>query len=229
MNHLGRKILSSRLGYRITRRFVRAFFGRLFNHPHVVFPDEMLRPELQDIDVFADGMDNIIATQQRVAQQYFDDGTINDACPPLRALLHIMRDGNYEGKGLDDPKIRSLFTAENLLDSDWYGARLKAKQAIDVRLWQRHVQYLQAFLTKSNYDDEAERLGIKARLTEAKQTLASVTKASHLKFLHGSLGADPSVLASVPRGHRRTKTARVNATKLSARSARRMVRRRVPA
>jgi hypothetical protein len=30
--------------------------GRVFNHPHVVFTDEMLRPERQDLlDVFADG------------------------------------------------------------------------------------------------------------------------------------------------------------------------------
>ena len=36
------------------------FFGRVFNHPHAVFTEEMLRPELQDMDIFADGMDNIV-------------------------------------------------------------------------------------------------------------------------------------------------------------------------
>jgi hypothetical protein len=34
----------------------------------------MLRPELQDLRVFVDGVDNIISTQKRVAQLYFDDG-----------------------------------------------------------------------------------------------------------------------------------------------------------
>ena len=65
----------------------------------------MLRPELQDMDIFADGMDNIVATQKRVAKMYFDDGSIAQACPPLKALLHIMLHDEWEGKGLDQPGI----------------------------------------------------------------------------------------------------------------------------
>ena len=42
--HAGKKVLASRLGWRINARFVRNFFGRVFNHPHAVFTDEMLRP-----------------------------------------------------------------------------------------------------------------------------------------------------------------------------------------
>jgi hypothetical protein len=79
--HKGRKVLASRLGYRMTPRFVRGFFGRLFNHPHVVFTTEMLRPELQSKEIFADGMDNIVTTQKRVAEDYFNDGSIELACP----------------------------------------------------------------------------------------------------------------------------------------------------
>jgi len=193
-DHLGKRILASRLGYRITQRFVRAFFGRLFNHPHVVFPDEMLRPELQNMETFADGMDNIISTQQRVAAHYFEDGSIAEACPPLRALLHIMRDDKFEGKGIDHPEIREMFTREDMLSSDWYAARLKAKQHVDQRLWQRHVSYLETFLTKAGYADEAARLGIRSRLAEARQTLAAVKKPSHLKQLHGTLGTDPMAI-----------------------------------
>src|SRR6185503_19282531 len=96
--HSGKPVLASRLGYRITHQFVIHYFGRVFNHPHVVFTPEMLRPELQDIDVFVDGMDNIVTTQKRVAEQYFNDGTIESACPPIKALLHIMAHGSYEGK-----------------------------------------------------------------------------------------------------------------------------------
>ncbi len=193
-DHLGKKVLASRLGYRITQRFVRAFFGRLFNHPHVVFPDEMLRPELQDLDVFADGMDNIVATQQRVATHYFEDGSIDDACPPLRALLHIMRHGNFEGKGLDHPDIRALFTRDNLLESGWYAERLKARQLADQQLWKRHVHYLESFLTKAVYAEEAARLGIRDRLNDAKQTLAATKKPAYLKQLQGTLGTDPLAL-----------------------------------
>jgi len=229
MDHLGRKVLSSRLGYRITQRFVRTFFGRLFNHPHVVFPDEMLRPELQDMDVFADGMDNIIVTQQRVAKQYFDDSTIDDACPPLRALLHIMLNGDYEGKDLDHPEIRSLFTTKNLLSSDWYAARLKAKQQVDAQLWQRHVRYLQGFLTKANYADEAERLGINDRLAQAKQTLAAVNKRGYLKQLEGTLGTDPSAIASPARRPGKAKTRRMTTPRLPTKRTRPTKLRAVPA
>ena len=140
------------------------------------------------------GMENIISTQQRVAAHYFEDGSIADACPPLRALLHIMRDDTFEGKALDHPHIRSLFTREKMMTSDWYAARLKAKQHVDHQLWQRHVRYLETFLTKSVYADEASRLGIRSRLAEARQTLASVKKPGHLKQLHGTLGTDPMAI-----------------------------------
>ena len=50
--HAGKKVLASRLGWRINARFVHAFFGRVFNHPHAVFTDEMLSPELQGMDDF---------------------------------------------------------------------------------------------------------------------------------------------------------------------------------
>jgi hypothetical protein len=41
--HNGKKVLASRLGYRINARFIHYFFGRVFNHPHAVFTDAMLR------------------------------------------------------------------------------------------------------------------------------------------------------------------------------------------
>jgi hypothetical protein len=46
-------------------------------------------------------------TQKQVAQAYFEDGSVEMACPPLRALLHIMRDGHFENQSLNDPKVRS--------------------------------------------------------------------------------------------------------------------------
>ena len=140
-------------------RFVLAFFGQMFNHPAALFTEEMLRPELQDRQIFVDGLDNIISTQKRVAQLYFNDGSINLACPPLRALLHIMLQDDFEGKGLDHREIRTLFVRENMLASDWYRERLKAKQTVDTHLWDRHVRSLKAFAAKANYAEEAARLG----------------------------------------------------------------------
>ncbi len=189
----GRKILASRLGSRVTKKFVNTFFGRVFNHPHVVLTDEMLRPELQGMDLFVEGMDNIIATQKRVAGHYFSDGSIEWACLPLRVLLHIMRDNHYEGKTLDDPEIRAMFTRENVLASDWYRARLSAKQRVDLRLWKRHVSYLERFLRNPSYAAEAARLAVAERLEQARERLAALASPDYLETLEGMTGAEPSV------------------------------------
>jgi hypothetical protein len=176
----GRVLRTSRLGYRITRRFVRQFFGRIFNHPQFVLTDEMLRPEKQDMAICIEGMDNIIATHQRTAQHYFNDGSIEMAAPPLRAVLHIMRDDHFEGKSLEDPEIRALFTRESLLAGAWYAGHLQEKQTRDVRLWERHIAYLEDFLRKPTYADEGARLGIPSRLALARKTLAEVKSEGYL-------------------------------------------------
>ena len=46
----GRTVRASRLGYRITALFAERFLGRIFETPDAVFPEEILRPEKQDID-----------------------------------------------------------------------------------------------------------------------------------------------------------------------------------
>jgi hypothetical protein len=189
--HGGKKILAGRLGYRVNARFVRAFFGRVFNHPHAVFTEDMLRPELQDMEIFADGMDNIVTTQKRVAKMYFDDGSIAQACPPLKALLHIMLHDEWEGKKLGDAEFRKLFTRESLLAADWYAARLKAKQAVDIRLWRRHVEYLNHFFRKPTHEDVAGQLNIADRLTHARKMLEEVESPAHLENLFQTLGAEP--------------------------------------
>lgn len=190
-DHQGRRVLASRLGYRINARFVRVFFGRVFNHPHAVFTEEMLRPELQDLEVFVDSLDNVVSTQQRVAELYFEDGSIAQACPPLQALLHIMRQGDWQGRALEHPEVRSLFTRENLLASDWYAARLAAQQKLDRQLWRRHVDYLGRFLKRSSHAEEAARLGIADRLARARATLTRVESPGYGEELRGTLGAEP--------------------------------------
>jgi hypothetical protein len=187
----GKKVLASRLGYRITARFVRTFFGRVFNHPHLVFTDKMLRPEMQSMEVFADGMENVISTQQRVAEHYFADGSIDLACPPLRALLHVMRFGQFEGKDLQHPKLRALFTRESMLSAPWYTDRLNAKREVDERLWRRHAVYLESFLSKANYTEEARRLGIEHKLDYARRMLKQIAAAGSIESLRGTLGANP--------------------------------------
>lgn len=169
MEHNGEKVLTSRLGYRITRRFVKTYFGRVFNHPHTIFTDEMLRPEKQSVEIVVDAMNNIVETQQRVAEGYFRDGSIDLACPPLQALLHIMQTGYYQGKALHNPAIRALFTRESLLGSEWFTQRQTTLRERDQQLWQRHVHSLETFLQKANYADEAARLNVPAKLEMAQR------------------------------------------------------------
>jgi len=188
--HKGKPVLASRLGYRITNRFVRIYFGRLFNHPHAVFTDEMLRPERQDMDIFADGMDNICITHKRVAESYFADGCIDKAIPPLRALLHIMAKGDFEGNGLDAPAVRALFAKENMLKSDWYAERLANKQTVEATLWKRHVNYLEAYLDRPNTRDVIESHNIRALLDRARLKHREVSSPAYLKNLRYTIGVE---------------------------------------
>lgn len=189
--HQGRTILASRLGYRITIRFVHAFLGRIFNNPNAVFSEEMLKPEKQDLEMFVEGIENIVATQQRVASHYFEDGSIDSACPPLKALLHIMARGNYEGKDIEHPQIRHMFTREYLLESEWYKDRLFTKQKRDIELWEKNVSYLENFLSRVSHAETIVKLNIHDRLSHAKEQLEWVKSNTYLQRLNGTIGVDP--------------------------------------
>ena len=190
-DYQGRKIFASRLGFRITRRFVHSYFGRVFDNPTAVFDEAMLKPETQDLAAYVDGIENICEAQERVAKQYFEDGSIADACPPIQALLNIMAHGSWEGKDAQHPDVRKMFTREYLLESPWYRARLLEKQKRDQALWKRHVIYLRAFLSKASHAEPAERLDLRDRLMRAERILAEVSKPEYIEKLWGTLGADP--------------------------------------
>ena len=189
--HQGRTVLASRLGYRITERFVHDFLGKIFDNPSAVLTEEILKPETQDLGVFIDGVDNIVDAQRRVARQYIDDGSVDDACPPLKALLHIMAEGRYQGMDAHHPELRAMFTRDYLLATDWYRERLEVKQERDVALWRRHVHSLQRFLELAEYGDVAERIGIAGRLDQARAKLEEVQSPAYLESLVGTIGADP--------------------------------------
>jgi hypothetical protein len=190
-----RTVLGSRLGYRITPLFADRFLGRIFETPAAVFTEKMLRPERQDLVQFAAGVDAIVETQARVARQYFEDGTVQAACPPLKALLHIMACGNYEGKGVEDPDIRGMFTRDALMASSWYAERLRTKQRRDIALWTGHLKAIEKFQAGG---DTAALPDLPDRLALTQRTLARVTDPSYVRELEGTIGADPfSGLATV--------------------------------
>ena len=192
--HNGKTVYASRLGYRITADFVRIFFGIVFDNPNDVFTPEMLRPELRGMDSFADGVDNIVSTHQKIAANYFEDGSIALACPPLKVLLHLMNTGTYEGKTIADPEIRCLFTRDSLWESDWYLARLHTQQTLEVRLWKRHVCTLSEFLSSAPHMSETLRRDVTERLHKAQAHLAIIERSDYPNTLRGFIGADPAVL-----------------------------------
>ncbi|MEW6678945.1 MAG: hypothetical protein AB1421_13575 [Pseudomonadota bacterium] len=188
--HNGQAVPASRLGYRITARFLHAYLGKLFDDPVGIFDEAMLRPETQSLDDFADGVLHIAEMHQKVAQGYLADGSVNDACPPLKALLHIMAEGQYEGKTLSHPDIRALFSREYLLASDWYQERLAIKQARDLDLARRQVAYLEGFLNSTTCCEPDLRGDCENRLARARTRLAEVESPAYQAGLQGGLGAD---------------------------------------
>jgi len=188
--HEGKTIHASRLGYRITEKFVHAFFGKVFDSPTIVFDEEMLRPEIQGMDAYIDGINNIVEAQQQVARAYFEDGSINDACPPLQAVLHVMAEGHYEGKTIDDPAIREMFTLDYLLQSDWYKERLKIKQQRDAALWQMNRNYVEQKMDEINESVTDLWAELQDQMEKAEQMLEWVNSDSYLERLQGTLGAD---------------------------------------
>ena len=187
-DHQGRRILASRLGYRITEKFVHAYLGRVFDNPAAVFDERVLRPETQDLAVFVDGIENITEAHRLCAQQYLADGAAQFASPPLLAILDIMATGTHQGKTLADPAIRALFTRESVLASAWYSERLDRRQAVEIARWTRHVADLTAFLARDSHNDVAQRLGLAGRLVTAKTWLERVRSADYRAALPGSIG-----------------------------------------
>jgi hypothetical protein len=187
----GRTVQASRLGYRVTSLFVDRFLGRIFETPDAVFPEEMLRPEKQDLEMFAVGVNAIVEAQRLVALNYFEDKSVEAACPPLKALLHIMAHGNYEGMGTDDPRFRALFGRETLLESDWYKERLRVKQERDIALWRRHAAALDEFRKRNAELPTAAPFAVEERVQDARTQMARVSAPVYLTELRGTIGADP--------------------------------------
>ena len=185
----GELILASRLGYRMTEKFMRAYFGRIFLHPDTVFTPKMLRPELQDADIFADSVRTISTTHARVAKAYFDDGTVSLAVPPIRALLEIMVNGVCsEGWTLDDPELREMFTRESVLASDWYAERIDAKQAEAVRRAERGIAHLEQFMADPRNASACEEIDVQARLDQVRKFHDRAVTAEYRQQLVGTLG-----------------------------------------
>ena len=187
----GRKVLASRLGYRITSLFADQFLGRLFETPDMVFTEEMLRPEKQDPAAFATGVDAIVESQRRVALELLRGRQRGGGLPAAEGAAAHHGARRLRGAwARSDPALRALFTREHLLASDWYRERLRVKQQRDVALWQRNIAALEAFRATPILA-AAGRLDTDALLETARRELAHAGSAEYLGELTGTIGADP--------------------------------------
>ena len=185
----GTMVPASRLGYRITREFCIRYLGKLFDEPKSIFTEEILKPETQSLEAFADGMLNIAEGHRKAALHYFEDGSIEEAIPPLRALLHIMAYGEYQGLGVDAPEVRKLFEKEEILHSDWYAQRLTNKQRIDCDLTRKKIHALERFLAEPVNQPLIQEFGYDSRLAEARRLLSYQESDEYLADLAGTIGA----------------------------------------
>ena len=144
------------------------------------------------MDSYADGILHIAEAQKRVAEVYLHDGSFELACPPLQAILKIMAEGAWNGFSLSSPAVRSLFTRENLMQSDWYRSRLQCKQRVDIALWTRHVAYLEEYCGRPTHSAVTKRLGLQKQLQLAKAQLQACSQPTYLDTLVGCLGVDPA-------------------------------------
>ena len=191
--HDGRRVAASRLGYRMTDRMATKYFGRIFLHPDVVFTPQMLRPELQDVGIFAESIATIVTTHERVARSYFQDGTIALAIPPLRALLEIMAEGFTagDGWGLDSPGFRVMFTREAVVASDWYTLRLAAKQAAASDRANAGLDAIEKFVSASGNEEPTVRLEMPARVQAARVEAQRLASPEFREQLVGTAGSTP--------------------------------------
>ncbi len=195
-DHLGVRVPASRLGYRMTEVFCYKYLGKIFDEPQAVFTEEILRPEKQSMMDFADGVLNIAEGHKKAALGYFEDGSVDEAIPPIKALLSIMAYGHFEGRGIDAPEIRALFEKDRVLASVWYAKRLANKQQIDIHLMEKKINELETFVENPVNKDLIAAFGYKDRLQQAKDQLAVYRSPAYLDSLVGTIGAAALTIAS---------------------------------
>jgi hypothetical protein len=187
----GKTVLASRLGWRITPLYAATYLGRLFDTPSAVFADDMLRPELQSMPDFVDGVNNIVEAQAKSARAYLEDGSVEAAIPPLAAVLRVMAEGSYEGKGIHDPAVRALFDRDYVMGSDWYRARLDAYRERETGYLTTSIGRLRAFLAESAEAGSVAAQRARAELKRVEDRLALLGREDYLELVRGTIGLDP--------------------------------------
>ena len=92
---------------------------------------------------------------------------------------------------LEADEVRSLFTRESVLASDWYAARLDAKQLGDEARLKDATASLYEFLDRPGNAGVALRLGIAERRAQIQAERVRIGSAEYRAGLVGSIGRQP--------------------------------------
>jgi len=151
----------------------------------------MLRPELQSIEEFVEGIENIEAAMEKSAKAYFEDGSYEAAIPPLKAVLSTMVYGNYEGKSIEDPEVRKLFDRDYVLASDWYKERIDRYREREIAYIESSISYLRKFLAERAEPKSLAARRVQVELSNAHTRLEHLTAPHYVSTIWGSIGLDP--------------------------------------
>lgn len=186
----GRLVPASRLGWRITPLFATTYLGRIFDTPSAVFPDDILHPELQSMAEYVDGIENIAAAMEKSAKAYFEDGSVDAAIPPLKAVLSVMATGTYEGKTIHAPEVRRLFERDYVVNSDWYKKRLEDYRGQEIAYMEKSIAYIRNFIAEKAEPGSLSVRRAQTELARSKDRLEQLLAKDYLDLVDGSLGKD---------------------------------------
>ena len=151
----------------------------------------MLKPELQSMPDFVDGIENIAEAMKKSALMYLEDGSVEAAIPPLKAVLHVMAHGDYEGRSIHDPEVRALFDRDAVLASDWYKDRLARYRDGEADYIRRSIDYIRQYLADRAENGSLATRRAQGELTRARERLAALESGDYLSVIDGTIGRDP--------------------------------------
>ena len=189
----GELVPASRLGWRITPLFATTFIGRIFDTP-------ILRLRRRHAEarapVHAGLRRRRRATSPRPrpksAAAYFEDGSVEAAIPPLKAILHVMAKGHYEGKGIHDPELRALFDRESVAGLGLVQASGSRPTATGSPLTSpARWSALGCYLAESAEAGSVAARRARSELARTEERMAALSQPGYLDMITGSIGLDP--------------------------------------
>ena len=138
-----------------------------------------------------DGLRNITEAQAASDAGYFEDGSVEAAIPPLKAVLHVMAKGHYEGRSIRDPEVRALFDRESVIASTWYRERLEGYRVRESAYIATSVERLRRYLAESAEAGSVAAHRARAELARTEERREVLGEAAYIDMIVGSIGLDP--------------------------------------